>query len=141
MCYTRDVLRHKIGGVSIDAVIADAPVPGVKHKLIVIDKDWFKGAEGSKLTLPPPARDFSVIFSSSGSTGRPKLIENDAGATLNRLSTWISYGHYGERTLPAMGERTHAHFMCVLTAICRGGTIIGVSDRKPQTILETMQLF
>jgi acyl-coenzyme A synthetase/AMP-(fatty) acid ligase len=141
--YARQIGLYESNGVSVDAVIADAALPALKQRVITISKDWFRGSDAIRLTLPRPATDFSMILSSSGSTGKPKLIEVERKAILHRLSTLASETHYNSRMrfLSAMGARSNSHIFRAFAVVRKGGMIIGPSDRSGSTILDTIQLF
>lgn len=141
--YTKEVGLYESSGIAIDAVIADTPIAGSKHRVLAIGRDWFKGAAGAKLDLPPPAADYSLIFSSSGSTGRPKLIEAGPKAVDHWLSEEISDSNLRDqpRFLSALGNRTMVHFYYSLTALAHGGMVIAPTDRQGRSVLDTIQLF
>jgi len=141
--YSRDIGIYESSGVTIDAVIADAAIPGSKHRVITIGRNWFGGAEGTNLKLSPPATDFSMVFSSSGSTGRPKLIEFERKALLHKISVRVSDSLFGTRPrfLSALGTRTAAHFSNVFAVLLRGGMAIGPKNRNGSTVLDTIELF
>lgn len=141
--FTMDLGLYESSGIAIDAVIAHAPIPGTKHRVITIGRDWFKGADALDLKLPQPSADYSMIFASSGSTGEPKLIEYEREALLYRVSARVSDAPFGNRPrfLSSLGTRTAAHFFNAFPVVLAGGMIIGPSDRSGRTVLDSIQLF
>lgn len=139
--YSRDVALYDAGAVPVDAVIADAPLPGLKHRVIVVGRDWFKGAAASSLALPAASADYSMIHSSSGSTGRPKLVENPP--ELLEISIEITRAQLSgqPRYLSTFGNRTDATFYDSLATLSKGGMVIRLTGRDAVSVLDTMQMF
>ena len=141
--FTADVDLYDASGVAVDVVIADAPRPAAKHRVIVIGRDWFAGAKGSDLRLPEPANEYSIIFASSGSTGLPKLVEYRSAALLHRVhaSLWKLERGRVLRFLSALGSRTAAYFCNALFYLLHGAMVFSVTARDGRSVLEAIQLF
>lgn len=139
--YSRDVLLYDALGVPIDAVIAEAPLPGSKHRVVVVARDWFKGAAALSVDLPPSSADYSMIHASSGSTGRPKLIE--IPPSQHRISIGVTGAQLGERPryLSTFGGRTDPTFCDSLAALNNGGTVIRATERTATAMIDAIQLF
>lgn len=138
--YDRDLTLYDASGVAVDAVIADAPIRGVKHRVIVIGANWFRGADAIGVALPAPAADYSMIYSSSGSTGRPKLVENPP--LLHKISIDITQAELQDRPryLSAFGNRTDATFYDSLATLSKGGMVIRATTRSGAGVLDAIQL-
>ncbi len=139
--YSRDVSLYDVNKVPIDAVIADAPLPEVRHRTIVIGRDWFKGAGAISRGLPTEAAAYSMIHSSSGSTGRPKLVEiPPAQHRISIETTRVQLG-VRPRYLSTFGNRTDPTFCDSLAALHNGGMVIRAEERLASAVLDTIQLF
>ena len=139
--YSRDMALYDTSGVIVDAVIADAPIPGLKDRVITIGRDWFKGANSIGRDLPGQSADYSMIFSSSGSTGSPKLVENPP--LLIKASIDITRPQLAERPryLSTFGNRTDATFYDSIATLSKGGTVLRAAERHGTAVLDTIQLF
>lgn len=139
--YSRDITLYDVNNVGVDAVIADAPIPGVKHRTIVVGREWFKGAPAIERGLPPQSTDYAMIHSSSGSTGRPKLVS--IPPRQHRTSIAITSAQLGERPryLSAFGNRTDPTFCDSLAALKNGGMVVRASERHATALLDTIVLF
>lgn len=139
--YTRDVALYEANNIPVDAVIADAPIPGASQRVVVIGREWFKGAQAIGAGLPPPPADYRMIHSSSGSTGQPKLIEIPPKQHL--VSIAVTRAQLGQRPryLSTFGDRTDPTFCDSLAALHNGGMVVRADERQAAAVLDTIQLF